>query len=48
MKCYDCGNRVVSSGLVYCPRCSAKLNKHQVHESRHSSLLTGVIAHISI
>lgn len=28
MKCSDCGHKVVSSGLVYCPKCSAALSEH--------------------
>ncbi len=36
MRCNDCGAKVVSSGLLYCPKCSGRLHKRTKSESRHS------------
>ncbi|MCL6613128.1 MAG: hypothetical protein K6U03_00675 [Firmicutes bacterium] len=35
MNCPDCGHKVVSAGLVYCPKCSAKLSTRVAGEFRH-------------
>ncbi|NLG84962.1 MAG: hypothetical protein GX493_10240 [Firmicutes bacterium] len=43
MYCPDCGHKVVSAGLVYCPKCSAKLSTRVPGELRRAAL-GGIVA----
>ena len=34
--CHDCGARVISAGLVFCPKCSYPLSNRAKNEKRPS------------
>ncbi|MGE5549356.1 MAG: hypothetical protein ACM3ZC_02350 [Bacteroidota bacterium] len=36
MTCLSCQADVVSAGLVFCPKCSARLSRQPKRESRHA------------